>query len=93
VHVFFSVSWKLAPAGLILAAWGICAVSLAVEGVGRGVLGVTPYLVVAALLTAWVVLLITRAGGDKASALAALPPSILAAASILFAALSLGLHD
>ena len=84
--------WRVAPAVLLVVSWGICAASYATEGVGSGVLRLVPYLVVAVLLTALAARLVAHAGYGKEEARAALPVSLLAVASVLFLALSVGLR-
>jgi hypothetical protein len=80
-------------AAVVLASWAICALSYATRGGGAyngGLFAI--FILVAAIFTIWSAMLVVGAWQGEASALAAAPVSVLAAASILWLALAIGLR-
>jgi hypothetical protein len=80
-------------AAVVLASWAICAVSYATRGGGAyngGLFAI--FIVVAAIFTIWSAMLVVGAWQGESSVLAAAPVSVLAAASILWLALTIGLR-
>jgi hypothetical protein len=80
-------------AAAVVASWGVCALSYATRGGGAyngGLFAV--FISVAAVLTIWAAGLVVLAWSGEASVLAAAPVSVLAAASILWLALAIGLR-
>ena len=80
-------------AAVVLASWGICAVSYATQGGGAyngGFYAI--FVLVAAILTIWAAMLVVSAWVGEAAVLAAAPVSVLAAASVLWLALAIGLR-
>jgi hypothetical protein len=80
-------------AAVVLASWAICAVSYATRGGGAyngGLFAI--FIVVAAIFTIWSAMLVVGAWQGESSVLAAAPVSVLAAASILWLALAIGLR-
>jgi hypothetical protein len=78
---------------VVLASWAICALSYATRGGGayNGGLFVI-FIFVAAIFTIWSAMLVVGAWQGESSVLAAAPVSVLAAASILWLALAIGLR-
>jgi hypothetical protein len=80
-------------AAAVLASWGICALSYATQGGGAYNAGLfVAFILVAAVLTIWATWLVVLAWTGEASVLAAAPASALAAMSILWLALAIGLR-
>ena len=80
-------------AAAVVGSWAICALSYATRGGGAyngGLFAV--FILVAAVLTIWAAGLVVLAWSGEASVLAAAPVSVLAAASILWLALAIGLR-
>lgn len=80
-------------AAAVMASWGVCALSYATRGGGAyngGLFAV--FILVAAVLTIWAAGLVLLAWSGEASVLAAAPVAVLAAASILWLALAIGLR-
>lgn len=77
----------------VVASWGICALSYWTRGGGAyngGLFAV--FILIAAVLTIWAAGLVVLAWSGEASVLAAVPVSVLAAGSILWLALAIGLR-
>ena len=78
---------------LVLATWGLCALSYATQGGGSYNGGLfTIFIAVAVALTIWAGMLVVRGWRGEVSVLAAPPVSILAGASILWLAVAIGLR-
>jgi hypothetical protein len=80
-------------ASVVLASWGICAISYATRGGGAyngGLFAI--FILGAGILTIWAAMLVVSAWTGEAAVLVAAPVSILAAASILWLALAIGLR-
>jgi hypothetical protein len=78
---------------VVLASWGICALSYAIHGGGGYNGGLFAILIlVAAVLTVAAGALVVGAWQDEVSVLAAAPVSVLASASTLWLALAIGLR-
>lgn len=80
-------------AAVVVASWGICALSYATQGGGSyngGLFAI--FIWIAALLTVSAGALVVRAWTGASSVLTAAPVSVLAAASILWLALAIGLR-
>lgn len=80
-------------AAVVLASWGICALSYATQGGGAyngGLFAI--FILVAAVLTLWAAMLVVSAWLGEAPVVAAAPVSVLASASILWLALAIGLR-
>jgi hypothetical protein len=80
-------------AAAVVVSWGVCALRYATRGAGAyngGLFAV--FILVAAILTIWAAGLVLLAWSGEASVLAAAPVSVLAAASILWLALAIGLR-
>jgi hypothetical protein len=83
----------LLSGAMVVGSWGICAVSYATQGGGsyNGGLFAT-FILVAAALTISAAALVVRAWQGESSVAAAAPVSVLAAASVLWLALAIGLR-
>ncbi|HZS29947.1 MAG TPA: hypothetical protein VFA37_01670 [Gaiellaceae bacterium] len=79
-------------AALVLASWGICGLSYATNGGGEYSGLFFFFIWVAVFLTGSAAIVLVRAWLGKASVLAAAPVSALAALSILWLALAIGLR-
>ena len=80
-------------AAVVLASWALCALSYATRGGGGyngGLFAI--FIFVAAIFTLWSAMLVVAAWQRESSVLAASPVSVLAAASILWLALAIGLR-
>jgi hypothetical protein len=79
----------VASAGIVLAAWSICALRSTTGGSGAygGVFAV--FVLTAAMFAIWAAMLVVRAWQGKSRGLAAAPISVLASASVLWLALGM----
>jgi hypothetical protein len=83
----------VSSATVVLASWAIYALSFATRGGGAYNVGLFAiFTLVAAVFTIWSAMLVVGAWQGEASVLAAAPVSVLAAASILWLALAIGLR-